>query len=55
MLQSRAFINASMSHPSWGAWIEIRLSSVARLIALSSHPSWGAWIEIRTPGRTPRP
>ena len=34
-----------MSHPSWGAWIEIRISP-AFLRCSRSHPSWGAWIEI---------
>ena len=33
------------SHPSRGAWIEIREKSMRR-IGRRSHPSRGAWIEI---------
>ena len=34
-----------LSHPAWGAWIEISqfFSSASQL---KSHPAWGAWIEI---------
>ena len=34
-----------MSHPAWGAWIEMSRSMVNTWNALS-HPAWGAWIEI---------
>ena len=34
------------SHPSRGAWIEIRAPVVATLTGMS-HPSRGAWIEIK--------
>ena len=37
-----------LSHPVWGAWIEICLSIIARAVARASHPVWGAWIEIMT-------
>ena len=35
----------TLSHPAWGAWIEIELSN-AVLVGTASHPAWGAWIEI---------
>ena len=34
-----------MSHPAWGAWIEIKTSFLC-LFFTWSHPAWGAWIEI---------
>ena len=34
------------SHPSRGAWIEIRLDCHALALVATSHPSRGAWIEI---------
>ena len=34
-----------LSHPLWGAWIEIILS-VGYIHYSMSHPLWGAWIEI---------
>ena len=34
-----------MSHPAWGAWIEIA-DKLAEGITAQSHPAWGAWIEI---------
>ena len=37
-----------LSHPAWGAWIEI-LTESSGLKAHGSHPAWGAWIEILTP------
>ena len=51
-----------MSHPSRGAWIEIIVIQMGRVIGLRSHPSRGAWIEIpqgfnsgaETLRRTPR-
>ena len=36
-----------VSHPSWGAWIEIAYSRSVPASARPSHPSWGAWIEMR--------
>ena len=38
---------ATMSHPTMGAWIEIR-SSQAIMFKIWSHPTMGAWIEIFT-------
>ena len=35
-----------MSHPAWGAWIEMK-KGVDWPFGLWSHPAWGAWIEIR--------
>ena len=39
--------------PHWGAWIEMRLRTVAApLVTVAPH--WGAWIEIDRPrGLTP--
>ena len=34
-----------MSHPAWGAWIEI-IPTNATEVFVKSHPAWGAWIEI---------
>ena len=42
------------SHPSRGAWIEIRHRSHIHPERLS-HPSRGAWIEMRRHGSTPAP
>ena len=33
------------SHPTMGAWIEIRME-VERQTNMKSHPTMGAWIEI---------
>ena len=32
--------------PSWGAWIEMIISSAVIAAAARRSPSWGAWIEI---------
>ena len=42
----RTFIMYALSHPSRGAWIEIRKPYKCRSV-MTSHPSRGAWIEIR--------
>ena len=34
------------SHPTMGAWIEIKVGKAA-IIGATSHPTMGAWIEIR--------
>ncbi len=34
-----------MSHPAWGAWIEISTMGLSEDDS-ESHPAWGAWIEI---------
>jgi len=36
----------ALSHPAWGAWIEIDEEDDDDLENLQSHPAWGAWIEI---------
>ena len=51
-----------MSHPTMGAWIEIRLYRSCSILRFVSHPTMGAWIEIiilaivfiLAVGRTPR-
>ena len=35
-----------LSHPAWGAWIEISAILPALNQSEKSHPAWGAWIEI---------
>ena len=37
-----------MSHPAWGAWIEI-CAMLETPCSIASHPAWGAWIEIFVP------
>ena len=34
-----------LSHPAWGAWIEI-VAVLEDSNCVLSHPAWGAWIEI---------
>ena len=34
-----------LSHPAWGAWIEVR-NGPALYGKTKSHPAWGAWIEV---------
>jgi len=34
-----------MSHPAWGAWIEITVCQPLDTLP-TSHPAWGAWIEM---------
>ena len=36
-----------MSHPAWGAWIEITQYAMGSASSTRmSHPAWGAWIEM---------
>ena len=35
-----------MSHPAWGAWIEVQTDCRFSLAKYVSHPAWGAWIEV---------
>ena len=37
-----------MSHPTMGAWIEIKVEYLVVETRGQSHPTMGAWIEIRT-------
>ena len=39
---------ATPSHPTMGAWIEIKSVKVIMLSNAKSHPTMGAWIEITT-------
>ena len=41
-----------MSHPVWGAWIEIGDESEPNGWQIPSHPVWGAWIEMRDRDKT---
>ena len=38
-------MNILVSHPVWGAWIEM-LKRLWPIGISESHPVWGAWIEI---------
>ena len=38
---------ANVSHPTMGAWIEIRDKKGTLYLYGQSHPTMGAWIEIR--------
>ena len=41
------YVNISqLSHPTMGAWIEIKTNINNYLTSDSSHPTMGAWIEI---------
>ena len=35
-----------MSHPAWGARIEVLLLVSYVMLGGTSHPAWGAWIEV---------
>ncbi len=39
-------VKKRLSHPAWGAWIEMAERGDCHT-ARRSHPAWGAWIEIR--------
>ena len=39
-------IHPQVSHPVWGAWIEINMVFKSSLGVIVSHPVWGAWIEM---------
>ena len=45
--------SARLSHPAWGAWIEISVYNRPDC-KNGSHPAWGAWIEILSPSYTRR-
>ena len=39
-------LQREVSHPTMGAWIEIRVAFLTCLAFSESHPTMGAWIEI---------
>ena len=43
---SNRIARTAVSHPSRGAWIEIRMAMTISVSVMESHPSRGAWIEI---------
>ena len=40
-------VQAQLSHPAWGEWIEIKVTYKADR-STTSHPAWGEWIEMKT-------
>ena len=45
-------VGTVLSHPAWGAWIEICPYRCNRG-ANRSHPAWGAWIEMTARRKCP--
>ena len=46
MTNAAVVVNASVSHPARGAWIEMTGGGLTAEQRETSHPARGAWIEI---------